>query len=392
MKVILVDDNLKRVESLLGWMSTIGVASENITVVDNTSEARFLISRNYYDVLLLDVVLPKRKKDKAIWSNGIDLLRYISASSRVKKPEKIIGITAHSDDISSFRDKFDEYCLNVIEVKPGTSDWMQKLSKAFAYTQSSKIARLRADGDLVAITVHGIRTFGQWQERLKKIVQDEASYIKFLSYKYGHFPVLFFVFPALQRREVTRLKNAIRQMVLSNKGKEFIIFSHSFGTHVVAHALQELFDEGEVLNIKTLVLSGSVLKATHDWSFIQKIPGIKLINECGSDDRILWLSEAFVPKTGMAGRSGFYGFNSDQFMNRYHKGGHSLYFDGEDFMRDKWLPLFMENPGVPSYESRSELSSAANAVEQLSVICGRFGIYILIFFILLIMMLLLIKI
>ena len=377
MKVILIDDNEKRAELLCSWMASIGVLVENITVVDNTTEARFLISRNYYDVLLLDVVLPKRKKDKALWSNGIELLRYISASTRVKTPEKIVGITAYSEDISSFKDKFEEHCLNVVEVKLGTTEWIPKLSKAFAYIQSSKIARLRADGDLVAVTVHGIRTFGQWQERLKKMVQGEASYIKFLSYKYGYFSVIFFVFPFFQRREVNRLKLALKGMIAANSGKEFIVFSHSFGTYLFAHAFQELLKDGESFNIKTLVLSGSVLKATHDWSFTQAIPGLKLINECGSDDRILWLSEAFVPKTGMAGRTGFYGLNSDQFRNRYHLGGHSLYFKEDQFMKNNWLPLFLENPSVPPYDERGDLNFIANVIEQLSVLSGKFGLYLL---------------
>lgn len=379
MKVILIDDNEKRAELLFGWMLSIGVLAENITVVDNTTEARFLISRNYYDVLLLDVVLPKRKKDKALWSNGIELLRYISVSTRVKTPEKIVGITAYSEDISSFKDKFEEHCLNVIEVKLGTTEWIPKLSKAFSYIQSSKIARLRADGDLVAVTVHGIRTFGQWQERLKKMVQGEASYIKFLSYKYGYFSVVFFVFPIFQRREVNRLKLALKGMIAANPGKEFIVFSHSFGTYLFAHALQELLEDGELFNIKTLVLSGSVLKATHDWSFTQTIPSLRLINECGSDDRILWLSEAFVPKTGMAGRTGFYGLNSEQFRNRFHIGGHSLYFKGDQFMKDNWLPLFVENPSIPSYDERGDLSFIANVIEQLSVMSGKFGLYFLLF-------------
>lgn len=382
MKVILIDDNEKRAKLLCNWMTSIGVLDENITVVDNTTEARFLISRNYYDVLLLDVVLPKRKQDKALWSNGIELLRYISASNRVKTPEKIVGITAYSEDISSFKDKFEEHCLNVVEVKLGTTEWIPKLSKAFSYIQSSKIARLRADGDLVAVTVHGIRTFGQWQERLKKMIQGEADYIKFLSYKYGYFSVIFFVFPFFQRLEVNRLKLALKGMIAANPGKEFIVFSHSFGTYLFAHAFQELIEDGESFNIKTLVLSGSVLKATHDWSFTQAVPGLNLINECGSDDRILWLSEAFVPKTGMAGRTGFYGFNSDHFRNRFHLGGHSLYFEGDQFMKDNWLPLFVENPSTPAYDERGDLSLVANIIEQLSVLTGKFGLYLFLIFLL----------
>lgn len=380
MKVILVDDNVKRTELLCRWMTSLGVLEHNITVIDNTTEARFLITRNYYDVLLLDVVLPKRKQDKALWANGIELLRYISASTRVRTPEKIVGITAYSDDIGSFKDMFDEHCLTVVEVKIGATEWMPKLQHALASVQSSKIARQRVDAELIAVTVHGIRTFGQWQERLKKMVQAEASYIKFQSYKYGYFSTIFFVFPYFQRREVARLKSSLKYLVAANPGKEFIVFAHSFGTYLFAYALQELVEDGEVLNVKTIVLSGSVLKATHNWSFTQAIPGLILINECGSDDRILWLSEAFVPKTGMAGRSGFYGFNSEQFRNRYHSGGHSLYFEGDQFMKSNWLPLFLENPSIPPYDERGDLGFLAATMEQLSVMSGKFGLCFLLGF------------
>jgi hypothetical protein len=57
----------------------------------------------------------------------------------------------------------------------------------------------------------------------------------------------------------------------------------------------------------------------------------------GLDDKILFLSEALVPNTGMAGRIGFYGLNNNRFVNRYFKGGHSHYFEE--------MKNFMENIG-----------------------------------------------
>lgn len=377
MKVLLVDDNDTRVSVLTAWMIEFGVSKSNITSVDNTVAARGLITRNYYDVLLLDVVLPRRSKEKAQWIHGIDLLKYVTSSSRVRKPEKIIGITAYSDDIASFRDKFEEFCLSVIEVKANDAEWKKRLSSAFNYTRGSKIARAHIQGNLSAITVHGIRTFGQWQERLKKIVHSEASYIDFFSYKYGYFSTIFFAIPYFQQKEVSKLKDSIQRLAQNYPEKEFIIFAHSFGTFLVAKALTQLCSEGELLRVKTLVLSGSVLKSHFDWSFLDAYPGLKLVNECGAGDGILYLSEAFIPMTGMAGRTGFYGFNSDNFINRHHPGGHSLYFDGDNFMRNNWLPLFSENPIVSENDERPDLHWASFMVEQAASYFCKVGLPII---------------
>lgn len=377
MRVLLVDDSAARVEMLIEWMVEFGISRSNISSVDNTVSARSLITRNYYDVLLLDVVLPKRRKEKAQWSHGIDLLRYVASSSRVRKPEKIIGITAYSDDIASFRSKFEDFCLSVIEVKTNDGAWQTRLAAALNYTLGSKIARTHIQGNVSALTVHGIRTFGQWQERLKRIVQAEASYIDFFSYKYGYFSTVFFAIPYFQKKEVFKLKSAIQRLSSNFPEKEFVIFAHSFGTFLVAKALMLLCKEGAPLRVKSIVLSGSVLKSSFDWSFLDSYPGLLLVNECGGSDAILCLSEAFIPMTGMAGRTGFYGFNSTDFINRYHSGGHSLYFDGDKFMKENWLPLFSENPSLTENDQRNDLTFAGFVIEQIAHYIGRFGLPVL---------------
>jgi hypothetical protein len=45
------------------------------------------------------------------------------------------------------------------------------------------------------ITVHGIRTFGQWQERLERLVTESTNLddVEFINYKYGYFSVLAFI-------------------------------------------------------------------------------------------------------------------------------------------------------------------------------------------------------
>jgi len=374
MKVLLVDDNEPRAEKLRAWMIKLGIANENIQTTDNTSAARALLTRNYFDVLLLDVVVPKRHKEQARWMHGIELLSYVASSARARKPEKIIGITAHTEDISAFRGEFENHCLSVIEIKDNAGEWQARLSSAFNYTRSSKIARTHAQDDLEAITVHGIRTFGQWQERLKRIVQTEAEYINFHTYKYGYFAVLFFAIPYFQNKEVTKLQESLNQLFKSQPNKKFIIFAHSFGTFLIAKALAKISAKGTPLNIKTVVLSGSVLKSNFDWSFLYNHSELLLINECGNGDGILCLSEAFIPMTGMAGRTGFYGLSSDSFVNRFYSGGHSLYFNGDEFMKTNWLPLFSGKPVISASHQRPDPSVLNFVFEQTAHYIGRFGL------------------
>lgn len=384
MKVLLVDDSVKRAEIIIKWLSDNILPQEAIEWVTTSSEARAKVSRGYYDVLLLDVVLPKRNDDVAKWINGIDLLNFISSSARVKKPEKIIGITAYTDDIASFRDRFEEHCLSVIEVRLGDITWQPKFAAAFSYTVGSQLARVHSTKNVSAITVHGIRTYGQWQERLKRLVKGKADFINFFSYKYGYFPTLYFVFPFLRSEEVLRFERELVRLHRKQPEAEFVIFSHSFGSYIVANAIKQLIAKNFPIRIKTLVLSGSMLRSDFDWSFIDCYPDIKIINECGSNDVVLLLSEALVPNAGMAGRTGFYGISSDNLLNRYHRGGHSLYFEGDTFMEDKWFPILTESNARYLFDERENTPFLGNRAEVIASYLGRFGLYILLLLIFLI--------
>jgi hypothetical protein len=50
----------------------------------------------------------------------------------------------------------------------------------------------------VVVTVHGIRTFGQWQERLEELLHIDTDDIKVLHYKFGRFSVIAFLIPFLR--------------------------------------------------------------------------------------------------------------------------------------------------------------------------------------------------
>jgi WD40 repeat protein len=209
----------------------------------------------------------------------------------------------------------------------------------------------------ILITVHGIRTFGQWQDRLKNLVRVENPDIIVETYGYGYFNALAFFIPFFRWLAVRAFQRRLRDLLKQQADAQVSIVAHSFGTHIVAWGLRGLRAD-EMPHVRTLILSGSVLKSNFNWSSLFQTDRVqRVVNDCGLNDGILLLSQLFVPFNGMAGRFGFYGFTDDRLLNRYFRGGHSHYFqptgpDPDAFMRRWWLPLLAHDEPVEHYDDR----------------------------------------
>jgi hypothetical protein len=270
-----------------------------------------------------------------------------------KRPERIIGITAYVDDIPSFREKFEQYCFTVIEANPARGDWKSTIADALLYSLSSIDTRAKEEHPLALATVHGIRTFGGWQRRLHSIIARMGGTPDCSSYKYGYFSAFAFLFPPFRYLEVYRLKKHLKTLFDQRSDEtKFFLFAHSFGTYLLVMALRSLINEGHRVPVKAVVLCGSVLPERFNWHLFQKT-GITFINECADQDYVLYLSKGFAYGLGMAGKTGFYGFNNKLGMNRYYLGGHSSYFDGDDFMMQRWAPLLQEHSALVEVDLRT---------------------------------------
>lgn len=64
------------------------------------------------------------------------------------------------------------------------------------------------------ITVHGIRTFGHWQERLEQMIKRRDPTVEVFNYKYGYFSVAAFVVPFLRWLVTRRFRAALGRLTL----------------------------------------------------------------------------------------------------------------------------------------------------------------------------------
>lgn len=339
MKVLLVDDNKKRSGEIYSLLTgVIGLSKAEVFFVENTQNAKNLLRIHHFDFLILDVVLPKRD-EKPSAQYGLSLLNDIKKRPALRKPSKIVGITAHFEDIEIFRKSFEEHCEVIIEASNRNKEWKKRILEAIKFEFTKNLSKNTSDKKITCITVHGIRTRGAWQEDLHKIINSTTDSVSFESYKYGYFTIFSFMVPFFRNLRIRHFYKELRQ--LNTSDRDIYIFSHSFGTYIVVRALEKLIKNRKRINLKLLVLSGSVLPSSYSFKNILDNYDTTVVNDCGCNDRILLLSEVFVPNTGMAGRIGFYGLNNERFVNRFFKGGHSHYFNNDlSFMEKHWVPLF----------------------------------------------------
>jgi alpha-beta hydrolase superfamily lysophospholipase len=161
----------------------------------------------------------------------------------------------------------------------------------------------------LVIAVHGIRDFGQWQDRLGQILNHIKAELVFERYRFGYFSVIAFLVPFARWLAAVAFRRRLRKLIEANPEARFSFVAHSFGTYIVAHALRSM-KASEFPHIDTIILAGSVLRSSFNWPALvdrsqRDGKGIhQVINDCGWDDNILILSQLFVLFTGMAGRVG----------------------------------------------------------------------------------------
>ena len=172
----------------------------------------------------------------------------------------------------------------------------------------------------LVFTVHGIRTFGQWQQRLEKLVaaDPEASGCDwdFKHKDYKFFSVFRFINPLTRWIEVRRFRNEFLDKVEDAKADRIYLVGHSFGTHIIANALRGI-EPSKRPKIHLIITSGSVLSEWFPWSRSFDDSVARVVNDCGTRDGILALN-AFLPlNSGLAGRFGFAGITDNTLTNRY---------------------------------------------------------------------------
>lgn len=352
-KVLIVDDNIRRIDEFKKRISNSKESSFiEVTSCTTADKARVLCKSTRYDILILDVLLPKKSDTVATKEVGIKLLDDLHKRNNFYFPNKIIGITANLDDIDEFKEKFLVHASTVLDAPINNFGWIEKIQRIIQNTTDTYLAEEQEKNKIV-ISLHGIRTVGSWQNIFSTYILERTENIDHHSFKYGFFGIFLFIFPFIRILHSKTFIKKIEYVINNNQDKEIYIFAHSYGTYIIS----KLIEKNTKIKINTLFLCGSVLPSNYDINkkFADRVG--KVINDCGINDIVLIINKIFIPFLGDAGRIGFSGVNNKKLINRFFKGGHSLYFknhNNKNFMENYWIPYLLDSKELSIIDERKD--------------------------------------
>lgn len=127
-RIIIVDDRIAEKPRLVSELTRSGVLRDNIDVAPSSHDARKLLQKSGYDLMILDLSLPPRLEDEPKRDEGIQLLNDINArKERYKMPKYVIGLTAFEDLQKNHKATFERYLWPLLYYDPSSDDWVTRI-------------------------------------------------------------------------------------------------------------------------------------------------------------------------------------------------------------------------------------------------------------------------
>ncbi|MCZ4331112.1 hypothetical protein [Castellaniella denitrificans] len=216
-----------------------------------------------------------------------------------------------------------------------------------AFLLGLEIGKSAGDGGDVVVLIHGIRTHAEWQERLRDRLVELG--IDAVPIGYGYMDVFRFLCPLFTRaKPLQKIEREFRGILKREPKPRVSVVAHSFGTYLLAKMLEDATD----VRVNRVILCGSIISTEYRWDKVESRVGA-IVNEVAVSD--FWPVLAKASSWGY-GSSGTSGFKTQAVHDRYHRGGHSSFFD-DGHMEQYWLPFLKDGQIVKSEEtSRRKIS------------------------------------
>jgi pimeloyl-ACP methyl ester carboxylesterase len=201
----------------------------------------------------------------------------------------------------------------------------------------------------IVITLHGIRTEGDWQREINRDLEERGFSHALLRYK--NFGALCLLLPRARSIKVDWFRDEYQKLVREGYTNFFLI-AHSFGTYIAANAIQKYSE----IRFKKIIFCGSIVRPDFDWPAIFcRGQVLSVLNEFGERD--VWARTVawFVKDAGASGATGFSSPDPRLFQNEQPFFKHSDYFYLLH-LQGSWLPFLLGNNPINTTPSSAKFS------------------------------------
>ncbi|ABR65068.1 response regulator [Sinorhizobium medicae] len=148
MKVLIVEDDNQKYNRVHAVLEQAGVAGSDITHVIAAAPAYELLRQTLFDLMLLDVNIPRRLGDrKPQRGGGLELLKDLGRESDLRRPTYIVGLTAYEDVVAEFGSAFEDQLWSLVHYKESSDQWIAQLLVKVNYIQAANRSRNFSDGE-----------------------------------------------------------------------------------------------------------------------------------------------------------------------------------------------------------------------------------------------------
>jgi nucleoside phosphorylase/CheY-like chemotaxis protein len=141
-RILIADDCKSRYKNLLPKLADLGVDRTSVTLVGSADEAQTALESQYFDLLVLDIIIPLfDTDDEGSHEHSLAILYRINHDDSIVKPGKVIGITADLSAAGAAQDTFSDSTWSIISYSQIDNEWQQRIINCVQYILGEKQAR-----------------------------------------------------------------------------------------------------------------------------------------------------------------------------------------------------------------------------------------------------------
>lgn len=151
--VLIIEDNIQKLGRLKQAVLSCGIDERHLRHALNSVEAMSAVEELRFDLVLLDVNLPRRLGEKETRGEGLELLRRINRNPSVMQPRYVVGITAFDDVVAEFGEEFADQLWSLIHYSENSDRWQSQVSAKIEYISALRKSDNFSDGRTYGIDV-----------------------------------------------------------------------------------------------------------------------------------------------------------------------------------------------------------------------------------------------
>jgi CheY-like chemotaxis protein len=122
------------------------ISQENIEYAADVMSARRALQRKSFDLVVLDINLPKRAEELPSPKGGLDIVRWLKGAGRDHLPESIIALTAYDESLAIAESEFGKLPWTLLRFSYSNSEWKEKLKGSIVHLIEKRSPPYRNDG------------------------------------------------------------------------------------------------------------------------------------------------------------------------------------------------------------------------------------------------------